>query len=229
MNRLFSYILRFDDGAAPNPFWGICTLTICKPAIRRTAQIGDWVIGTGSKNAKCNDGKIYDLSDSVVYAMKITDIKTLSDYDRFCNQKCSNKIPNLSANDWRQKMGDCIYDYSFGTEPSQRRSIHNVYSMKKDIGGINSLLSDDYYYFGEEARPLPDYLKGIIKISQGHKIINDQKLISRFENWIRQYQNNIVYADPQMRSEFDRMIDCEITSKCYKTNLDEDDSKRLIL
>ncbi|HTF18069.1 MAG TPA: hypothetical protein VK658_08360 [Chryseolinea sp.] len=91
MTRLYSYILRIDDGAAPNPFWGLCTLTICKPAIRRTARIGDWVIGTGSKNSKLNDGSIYDLSDSIVYAMRISDIKTLSEYDSFCNKKRKDK------------------------------------------------------------------------------------------------------------------------------------------
>lgn len=40
---LFSYILKIDDGAAPNPFWGQCTLTICKPKIRKTADNGDWL------------------------------------------------------------------------------------------------------------------------------------------------------------------------------------------
>ena len=46
MPNLFSYVLRYDDGAAPNPFWGTCTLAICKPAIRRKANLGDWVVGT---------------------------------------------------------------------------------------------------------------------------------------------------------------------------------------
>jgi len=38
---LYSYTVRYDDGAAPNPFNGMCTLAICKPAIRRTAAPGD--------------------------------------------------------------------------------------------------------------------------------------------------------------------------------------------
>jgi hypothetical protein len=41
MKKLYSYCIPVDDGAAPNPFWDICTLVICKPVIRRTAQIGD--------------------------------------------------------------------------------------------------------------------------------------------------------------------------------------------
>ena len=48
MPRLFSYCIPVDDAAAPNPFWGYCTLAICKPGHWRVAQVGDWVIGTGS-------------------------------------------------------------------------------------------------------------------------------------------------------------------------------------
>ena len=48
---LYSYTIPYDDGAAPNPYWGVLTLAICKPVIRRTAEIGDWVVGTGSKQS----------------------------------------------------------------------------------------------------------------------------------------------------------------------------------
>jgi hypothetical protein len=37
MTQLFTYTIPYDDGAAPNPFHGICTLAICKPSIRRVA------------------------------------------------------------------------------------------------------------------------------------------------------------------------------------------------
>ena len=87
MSKLYSYILRYDDGAAPNPFWGFCTLTVCKPAIRQTASVGDWVIGTGSANAVCNNGQRQDLSGSLVYAMKITRILSLEEYDWYCREK----------------------------------------------------------------------------------------------------------------------------------------------
>ena len=45
--KLYTYCLRYDDGAAPNPYWGVCTLVICKPAIRRSAEPGDWVVVFG--------------------------------------------------------------------------------------------------------------------------------------------------------------------------------------
>lgn len=55
MERLFTYTIPFDDGAAQNPFHGMCSLAICKPAIRRVAKAGDWVAGLGSKNAPSGD------------------------------------------------------------------------------------------------------------------------------------------------------------------------------
>lgn len=48
--KLYSYIVARDYGFAPNPFFGICTLATCKQKIRSAANVGDWVIGTGSKD-----------------------------------------------------------------------------------------------------------------------------------------------------------------------------------
>ncbi len=222
--KIYSYVLRFDDGAAPNPFWGTCTLTICKPTIRRNARIGDWVIGTGSKNAKCNDSNVHDLSDSVVYAMKISDIKTLQSYDNFCKSSLPNKIPRRTT-DWRLLMGDCIYDYSKGLNPSIRKSVHNEGNRRRDLSGLNALLSDNFYYFGEEARPLPPELKQLIKRNQGHKKIETSDLVSKFEDWIKQFGKNIINADPQMRSGFDRQVTDDIMSKCAKQDLNEDEDE----
>lgn len=52
---LYTYCIPYDDGVAPNPLWGICTLVICKPGIRRVAKKGDWVVGTVSKNTPIGD------------------------------------------------------------------------------------------------------------------------------------------------------------------------------
>ena len=222
MTKIYSYVLRMDDGAAPNPFWGLCTLTICKPAIRRKAQIGDWVIGTGSKNTRLKDGKTYDFSDSIVYAMKITDKKALSEYDEFCKSNVINKIPKWKTNDWKLRVGDCIYDYSTSSEPVIRKGVHNEGNRQRDLGGHNSLLSDHFYYFGVEARPLPSNLKELIKKNQGHKKIENPNLIQQFEEWIEQFEKNKLYADPQMRWLFDRELSDEEVSACAKEKLEND-------
>ena len=220
--KIYSYVLRTDEGAAPNPFGGICTLTICKPAIRRTARIGDWVIGTGSKCVNLGNGKTCDFSNSIVYAMKITDIKSLKEYDEYCKVSLTNKIPVIETKDWTQKVGDCIYDYSKGEIPLIRRGVHNENNRKRDLNGYNALLSNHFYYFGSEARPLPDEFKKLIKQNQGHKKIEDIGLIRKFEEWIDQFDMNRIYADPQMHWFFDREITDENLAFCANRCSEDD-------
>ena len=45
MSRIFRYILESDGGMAPCPQEGAVTLGTCKPGIRKSATIGDWVAG----------------------------------------------------------------------------------------------------------------------------------------------------------------------------------------
>ena len=65
--KLFTYIVARDYGFAPNPFHGSCTLATCKPQIRSSASIGDWVVGTGAKTT-------YDLAGHLIYAMKVDEV-----------------------------------------------------------------------------------------------------------------------------------------------------------
>lgn len=61
--RLYSYTITHDTGFAPNPFWGWCTLATCKPQIRRTAQVGDWIAGLSPKAT----------GNRLVYAMQVSE------------------------------------------------------------------------------------------------------------------------------------------------------------
>jgi hypothetical protein len=188
--------------------------------IRRTASVGDWVIGTGSKNSVCNDGKKYDLSECLVYAMKITDIKTLKDYDKYCNKNLKDKIPDWGNRNWKKQIGDCIYDYSSNI-PSMRVSVHNSNNRKRDLSGINALLSTEFYYFGENAILIPQSLKKIIKKSQGHLKILNQELINEFEVWMKSYKKNKLYGEPQMKHLFTKKssrIDRNTCAMCHSEN-----------
>jgi Nucleotide modification associated domain 2 len=107
MPTLFSYCIPYDDGAAPNPFWGLCTLAICKPRIRRSANAGDWVVGTGSVVSP-----VGNVSGAVVYAMLVTQKVTMEDYDRLTQSELPRKIPLVDSADLRRRFGDSIYDFS---------------------------------------------------------------------------------------------------------------------
>ncbi|MCL2327291.1 MAG: hypothetical protein FWC39_02125 [Bacteroidetes bacterium] len=222
MTKIYSYVLRQDCGSAPNPFGGICTLTICKPVIRRNAQKGDWIIGCGSSRVKLKDGKFKNFSDKIVYAMKITDIKTLKEYDEYCRSSLTTKIPQWNTKDYQLRIGDCIYDYSKGEKSVLRESVHKEWNKPTDESGINALLSNCFYYFGVEAQPLPPELKELIKKNQGHKKIERIDLIEDFEKWITQFEKNKVYADPQMRWFYDREITDKELVACAKKCLNDD-------
>src|SRR2546429_3618769 len=154
---LFSYCLRYDDGAAPNPYHGICTLTICKPAIRRVAKPGDWVVGLGGSHSP-----IGDISGHVVYAMRITKRLSLRDYDTFCRRQLRGKIPKWTSKDFIARVGDCIYDFSRPRRPLLRDSVHGEQNRKVDLGGRNALLSEHFYYFGDHPVQLPAHLRPIV-------------------------------------------------------------------
>lgn len=100
-------------------------------------------------------------------------------------------------------MGDCIYDYSKGTDPIMRKGVHSEKNKKKDLSGQSALLSNHFYYFGEEARDMPTELKGIIKKNQGHLKIENPELVDNFLKWIKQFKQNKIYANPQLRYVFD--------------------------
>lgn len=176
--QLFTYTIVVDDGAAPNPFGGVCTLTICKPAIRRTAQVGDWIAGFGSKKASSGD-----LSSKLVYAMKVTEVLSMSEYDRAARSRWPSKIPDITNKDPVRCLGDCIYDYSNG-QPKRRRGVHRPSDVARDLGGKNALVSDHFFYFGSRAIPLPKELRPILHQTQGHKSAANTHYMKAFLAWI---------------------------------------------
>ncbi len=69
MARIYSYVVRYDSGFAPNPFYGYCTLATCKPDIRRGAEVGDWVVGSGSNDRSIRRG------GHLVYAISTANLR----------------------------------------------------------------------------------------------------------------------------------------------------------
>lgn len=209
---LYSYCIPIDDGAAPNPYWGVCTLAICKPVIRRNANIGDWIVGTGSTK--------YHLENKVIYAMEVTDVKTLGEYYTYCKKCLPAKIPKLSSKDLRRRAGDCIYFEKNGIL-KQLEGVHNEDNYDTDTNGENVLLSDHFYYFGNKAVDLPEYLLSIVKQGQGHRSRSNADFAGEFINWIitdsktKPYKNEIK-SEPQLLVKVFSDNDFDNCSACRK-------------
>jgi len=184
MPTLYTYVMPYDGGSAPNPYWGICTLVICKPKIRLSAQVGDWVVGTGSTRARVTDREFRDMSGRVVYAMRVTDKMTMQEYDALTRERLPNKIPDWFNRDWRRRVGDSIYDFTT-IPPKQRKSVHDVRAVERDLGGGYALLSTDFYYFGDQAVALAGDLLPILAKTQGHRSNVNGPYLDGFVAWVR--------------------------------------------
>lgn len=178
MTRLYTYCLPYDDGAAPNPTDGVCTLVICKPRIRATAKVGDWIVGTGAMHARRGDGTSHDMSGRMIYAMKVSRVMSMQEYDKYTREHLPGKIPQTDSD-----RGDSIYDFS-GREVVQRPGPHLPANMKTDLGGKNALLAEEFYYFGDAAPQLPEHLVAIAQNRQGHRVRLNAEFLSPFVGWI---------------------------------------------
>ena len=185
---LFSYVVRYDSGFAPNPFHDYCTLSTCKPKIRQHARIGDWIAGTGSNARGVRRG------GHLVYAMKVTEILATADF--WHDPRFEKKKPNLFYN-WVAASGDNIYEPLGRRRWRQLSSYHSHVDgsrrddhVVRDTGIERILVSDDFVYFGGEGPQLPaPFLDGgelqMICLHRNYRRVRNEPVIAAFENWIR--------------------------------------------
>jgi len=169
--KLSAYIVRSDSGFSPNPFGRVCTLACCKPVIRRNAEPGDIIIGTGSVRS--------GLSGYLIYAMHVGAVLAFDSYwRRYPSKRPSPQTPVT-------RRGDNIWHRdSFGNWRGVPGAMHGVQARSRDVMGQNVLVSSEFYYFGRDAIPIPDEFRCVVATTQGHKNTYDPDLITRFWKWI---------------------------------------------
>lgn len=131
--RLHSYVIARDYGFAPNPFYGFCTLATCKPKIRKTADLGDWVVGTGSKAR--------DRGDRLVYAMHVAEAMTFQQY--WDDPRFLQKRPYLRGSK-KQGFGDNIY-HRGGKKWRQEDSHHSLADGSPNVRNIDNDTQTDRF------------------------------------------------------------------------------------
>jgi len=185
---LFSYVVRYDSGFAPNPFHGCCTLATCKPEIRKQASVGDWVVGTGSADAKIRRG------GHLVHAMKVTAVLSTRCY--WHDPRFEAKKPN-QYHSWVSASGDNIYEPLGPLQWRQLDSYHsqpdgtpNQHHVRRDTRVERVLVSEDYVYFGGQGPKVPEQFQrganmGLVHAGPGYRRIHEDNVIDSFEGWVR--------------------------------------------
>lgn len=186
--KLFSYVVARDYGFAPNPFFGWCTLATCKPKIRATAEVGDWVIGTGAKSK-------YGLAGHLIFAMRVEETCDFDAYWR--DSRFSAKRPVLNGS-LKQLYGDNIYHREHGrwkqedSHHSREGGRSNRHNVTRDTSANRVLLSQRFVYLGETARAIPKRFRPykptgeeICSPGQGHRVLSP-KLAEAFASWLEE-------------------------------------------
>ncbi len=159
--QTYVYKCVWDDGGAPCVDFGLFSLTICKPAIRRKAEPGDIIFAFGGNNE--------ETPNRLVYIAKVTQRHDSGEY--------------FKLKKYRGRQ-DCIYNVK-----NNGRIVHRpdkcLHSQEgnwiKDVGehpdyaNAVALVSDDFRYFGREGtddwkRSCPFLAKEVERLDQGHRV-----------------------------------------------------------
>ena len=190
--QCFSYVVRWDHGFAPNPFYGVCSLATCKPHIRLNAELGDLVIGTG--------GAKRGLASRAIFLLRITEIIT---FDRYWDDpRFRDKRPLMNGS-LEQRFGDNIYHRNSRGEWIQEDSRHswndraNSANMKRDTGRTDRvLLSDDFTYWGNRSVTIPAALKAVVIRRPGWKELETAAELKAAERWFEKVGGQGRVGDP---------------------------------
>lgn len=196
--RLFSYKLAHDSGFAPNPFHGFMTLANCKPQIRKSKKVGDWVAGFTSKQLNKDSAG----NERLVYLMRVTDKIDYSEY--WNNSKYSCKKPSPYFENEFGIAGDNIYrpDGNNGFIQIENKN-HGKDAMSHDLGGQYVLVSDEFYYFGESPIIIPKEFRPSIpkgQSSQGNRT-HDIFLAENFIHFIQLNYHKGIHNMPHFWSK----------------------------
>ena len=164
MPSVYLYVVARDFGFAPNPFHGCCTLATCKPVIRRTATIGDWVLGMG--------GTRLNATGRCIFAMQVT--KKISFDEYWTDPAYAEKKPVRNGSK-KMLVGDNIYHRDSPEAAWQQEDSHHssddgtadVYNVEQDTSSNNVLISDQFLYFGENAPVVPPRILDVIGYRNG--------------------------------------------------------------
>jgi hypothetical protein len=183
MSRVYMYVVVRDFGFAPNPFHGYCTLATCKPVIRKTAEVEDWVIGMGGSRLKA--------TGRCVFAMRVTEKHTFTEY--WSSPEFLDKRPVRNGSQ-KMMVGDNIYYFDEAADEWHQADSHhsnpdgtvNQDNLARDTRADSVLISRHFFYFGREAPVVPKALLGALgyKNQRSHRVFEYAEA-HRLVEWIQ--------------------------------------------
>lgn len=132
MSRIWRYVLANDGGVAPCIDDGVLTLCTCKPRIRSSAQVGDWVIGFTSK--RFGIGR-------VAWAGCVSEILSMGDYGKKYTGRRDAVYKRVG---WHADGREDLRHYGGPYHNSPK-------AIDTDLRGRCALIFDPFWYWGGKA------------------------------------------------------------------------------
>lgn len=198
MARGLSYIITRDFGFAPNPFHGVLTLATCKPRIRASAKVGDYLIGNSSK----------DSGNKLIYMARIDEITTFDNYWKDSRFQCKKPVMNGS---FKTLYGDNVYHHENG-EWIQANSHHsmedgsaNLSNLERDTGTTDRvLICNDFFYLGQSMIDIHDRFPNCVHTYIGHHAVSEEDCIALWNYLEALFPDGGLIEVPNLFREFSR-------------------------
>ena len=182
MVKVYSYVVTHDYGFAPNPHGGYCTLACCKPRIRRSAGIGDLIVGTGSGQR----GR----GDRLVYVMRVSEAMSFTEY--WHDPRFRYKRPVTTADDCR-RYGDNAYRRDEGAGGWQQAASHHDASSGciapcgnayDDTRVDRVLIGEEFIYWGGDGPEIRRFAGVDIRARRGHRSRFAPEVVDSVVEWL---------------------------------------------
>jgi hypothetical protein len=174
--KIFRYVVRYDEGSAPRPFGGWCSLTICKPRIRASAKPGDWIIGFRSRSP-----------GRVAYVMQVEEVVPLDKY--WADPRFLDRRPGFSP------VPDNIYrPADNGGLKQVANPVHGPADAATDISGKNSLVARRFWYFGGSSPDISTDLVHLVHAHIGEAISAHRRPgdVQQLEQWLASWPQGLI-------------------------------------
>jgi hypothetical protein len=187
-----------DAGSAPNIQGNICSLAICKPQIRKSANVGDIIIGLRARSGDLG-GLGPHAIDSVLYCMQVTKKIPIEEYESYCRTHAPMKIPTLD-----NLIGDCQYTSSLSLIPF---GPHGPSNIQRDLSGKYVLLAEGRQSFHYRKDPVGHRLSSSLTdawevdhVKRGHHVkLFTEETRKEFIDWLKTFP--ITYTTPILISK----------------------------